>query len=36
MLEQNLFKNVSKGSAFLWQTQTQTIEWYGTHKNERG
>ena len=26
VLERNLFKNVSKGPAFLWQTQIQTIE----------
>ena len=25
-LEHNLFKNVSKGPAFLWQTQIQMIE----------
>ena len=26
-LVRNLFKNVSKGAAFLWQTQSQTIEY---------
>ena len=26
-LERNSFKNVSKGSAFLWQMQIQTIEY---------
>ena len=26
-LVRNLFKNVSKGAAFLWQTQIQTIEY---------
>ena len=26
-LEHNLFKNVSKGPAFLWQTQIQTTKY---------
>ena len=26
-LEQNLFKSISKGPAFLWQTHIQTIEY---------
>ena len=27
LLKHNLFKNVSKGPAFLWQAQIQTIEY---------
>ena len=27
LLEHNLFKNVSKGPAFLWQSHIQTIEY---------